>query len=83
MKEFNVNHNVKVKLTQIGIDELKRQHDDLAWCFPSMKNECFVPPKVDENGYSTFQMHVLMSTFGHLCQNGFSVPFETTILIDI
>lgn len=81
IKEFNVNDCVMVRLTDAGIAELKRQHEELVKTFPSV-NTKFNPPKVDADGFSRWQLHSLMSTLGHLMHLGFSVPFETTILID-
>jgi len=81
LKEFNVNHEVLVKLTDVGIAELKKQHEETVKLFPSAILK-FNLPQVDDNGFSRWQLHSLMSTFGHLMHLGFSVPFETTILID-
>ena len=81
-KEFNINYYVKVKLTQVGKDELLRQHKEWLIKIPSLKRE-FTLPKEDEDGYSKWQMHSLMNSFGHLMSIGFNTPFETEILIDI
>lgn len=78
--EFNVNDCVFIKLTDVGLAELKKQHSELAKAFPSI-SAIFTPPPVDEYGFSKWQLHSLMSTFGHLMNPGFSVPFETTIRI--
>ncbi len=75
--EFNVNEYVMVKLTDVGIAELKRQHEDLVEMFP--KAGKFEPPKVDDEGFSKWQLHDLMNRFGHLMTLGGMVPFETTI----
>jgi len=79
MLEFNINNYVKVKLTKVGIKELEKQHNELAKYFP--KIGLFVPPKIDENGYSSFQLHTLMSKFGNIMSLCSATPFETTILI--
>jgi len=80
MKKFNINDYVKVKLNEIGITELKRQHKKLK----KMGFEGdFLVPEVDENGYTKYQLHYLMHLFGHLTSIGFGCPFETEILIDI
>ncbi|MCP5005791.1 MAG: hypothetical protein GY941_17920 [Planctomycetes bacterium] len=77
--KFNINEYVKVKLTKIGLDEMERQHALLKKEFPKMKE--FKRPEVDDNGYSRFQLHVLMSRFGHMCTLGSQPPFEMEIII--
>ncbi len=76
---FNVNYWVKVKLKENGIAELERQHEELQKMFPKVGK--FKSPKMDEHGYSMFQMHDLMNRFGHMMQLGLDCPFETTIII--
>ena len=77
MKEFkfNMNNSVKVKLNDIGRVELKRQHDEL---YSDLKlNKEYVEKNTDSDGYSSFQMHDLMHTFGHMMIMGYETPFET------
>lgn len=78
--KFNVNHNVKVKLTEYGLSILREQHEKLRATFPSMG--CFVLPTADDEGYVSYQLHDLMSTFGPHISMGFKVPFETEIIIE-
>lgn len=75
-----MNEYVYVKLNQKGLNELKRQGDELRATFKNLGP--YEPPKVDDNGYSKFQLHDLMFRLGHLCQLGFEPPFDTDILID-
>ena len=77
MKEFkfNMNNSVKVKLNDIGHAELKRQHDEL-YADLNMDRE-YVERSTDSDGYSSFQMHDLMNTFGHMMVMGYKTPFET------
>ena len=79
MTSYNINSFVYVKLTDIGIQELKRQHDELMTIYPSMGD---FKIQVNNYGYVKLQMHELMSRLGHLCYLGFKVPFETEILFD-
>lgn len=72
---FNINNAVKVKLTDAGRKELKRQHDDLG-----IKKEYKEIP-TDKDGYSSFQLHTLMNSFGHMMVMGVEPPFEITIRI--
>ncbi len=81
MIEFNVNQNVLVKLNEIGIEELKRQHTELQRHFEKIGE--FKPPVSDDQGYSKWQMHHLMRTFGHMMRIGAHTPFDANIkLVD-
>jgi repressor LexA len=77
---INANEKVKVKLTEIGLKELERQHDKLRKAVSSAGP--WEPPTVDEEGYSEFQLWVLMNKLGHLCQNGFGQPFATELVFE-
>ena len=77
--EFNINNYVLVKLNEIGEEELKRQHEELMIIAPKLGP--YEPRKVDEDGFSKWQMWDLMHTFGHMVSLGSKVPFETTIII--
>ncbi|UGC97769.1 SOS regulatory protein [Pantoea phage PdC23] len=77
--KFNIKHHVKVKLTDAGVAELKSQHEDLQIFAPSIGD--FSPPKKDKQGYSEFQLWVLMSKFGEKMINGGDLMFETEIII--
>jgi hypothetical protein len=80
--KINVNDTAKVRLTQTGRDELKRQHDELYSCLPVAK-PAYREPKEDDDGWVEFQLWNLMSRLGHLCQMGFQVPFHTEIEINV
>ena len=71
---FNINCQVKVKLTEFGknlwLERYRRYNIE-----PS-------PMKVDENGYTSFQLWDLMYLFGEHVGIGKDLPFETEILID-
>lgn len=79
MMKFNINSSVKVKLTEVGVKELKRQHEELCNAHPNIDMKFTLT--VDEEGYSTFQMYSLMHQLGHLCNLGGKLPFATIILI--
>lgn len=79
--KFNVNDYVKVKLTKKGLEILKEQHAQLQSYYHKHNIE-FDPPSVDEDGYSSFQMHYLMNIFGPGMLLGCEVPFETEIIIE-
>jgi len=80
MIDFNINNYVHVKLTEVGVNEMKRQHEQLKESFPKLGE--FKLPSTDDDGWSKWQMHSLMNTFGHLCSCTMKVPFETTIRIE-
>ena len=79
---FNINQTVMVKLTKTGHDELKRQHDEFKQQYP---RSCiyYEKRKEDESGFSKWQMHDLMNTFGHMITLGAELPFETEIKLDV
>ena len=73
---FNVNHKVKVKLTEIGHKIHRADFDQLG-----MKSITYQPPQEDKRGWSEWQMWELMRLFGPHLYNGCNVPFETEIQI--
>jgi len=81
-RKINLNSFVKVKLTKIGLEELKRQHDKLYESLPASMRVEFNPPDTDNDGYSSFQLWILMGQLGHLCKIGCVLPFKTEILLE-
>ena len=79
--EFNVNNYVKVKLNEAGLNELKRQHYELSKVIPNLRE--FRVPKTDQDGYSKWQLHSLMNTFGHMMTLSNEVAFDAVIKIEI
>lgn len=77
--KFNINNKVKVRLTQAGKDELLAQHDELREAVTSLHP--YSDPAEDEQGYSTWQLWVLMSTFGDVMCNGGEMFFDAEIII--
>lgn len=80
MMKFNINHYVKVKLTEKGIEILKEQHNDIqkyALLLPD-----FEEPQKDDDGYTKFQLWELMLKFGNHLYNGCEVPFHPEIIIE-
>jgi hypothetical protein len=78
--KFNINHDVRVKLSYSGREALRRQHEELKRTFPKLPD--FKEKATDDEGYTKFQMWDLMSTLGSLCTLGKPSPFDTEILID-
>lgn len=76
---FNINDTVRVKLTKIGHDIHRKKWDEVFAKYGDMYPHR--PPKEDKNGWSEWQLWVLMEYFGEHCSIGFDPPFETTIQI--
>lgn len=74
---FNINHMVRVRLTDRGREIHRARHDDLAARYELPYP--YVPPGVDDDGWSEFQLWDLMHTFGADLVMGLPVPFETGI----
>lgn len=78
--KFNINHDVRVKLTPFGIECLEKDHDRLnATCNGALGP--FQPPVPDEDGWVKMQLWVAMRKLGSYFANGGPVPFETEIEI--
>ena len=77
MATINMNDTVLVRLTDAGKSELTRQLNELKKEFNGVN---FGPAfRIDDNGYSKFQLHTLMSSLGHMCTTGGELPFDTEI----
>ena len=82
MKSFNINYNVKVRLTKFGKELHKKQWEDFWNSIGRLDEFLYTPPKEDENGYVEFQLWNLMEKFGSHCGVCKELAFETIILID-
>lgn len=78
MFEFNVNQTVYVKLTDKGRRILRENHVKRLGRYPLRYEE----PKVDAEGYTRFQLWVLMQEFGPHMRLGLDPFFEATIKMD-
>lgn len=76
--KFNINECVKVKLTPIGVQILKDEHNELRKACPSIGR---FKLKLDKDGYYKCQLHVLFNTFGEYINVGSETPFETEIVL--
>jgi hypothetical protein len=86
--EWNVNDFVWVRLTAVGRDIHRKDHDDFVTALgrkwidgPEAARERFpyTPPAVDVDGWSKFQGWHLMKMFGPYIYLGGPNPFETTV----
>ena len=81
-KSFNINYNVRVKLTEQGKQLLERDHNDFWSSHGKLDEFPYKPPKEDEDGYVKFQLWSLMDKLGKYCGLCCEPPFDTVILID-
>ena len=70
---FNVNDNVRVKVTDAGRKAYRAYHDQLGL------NPDDYNLKVGPDGWTEMQLWEVMQYFGHATYNGCDVPFETEI----
>lgn len=73
---INLNDTVKVKVTELGEQELTRQHWELKRRFPKL------PPfklNRDSDGYTEFQLWSLMGRLGHMMGGGLPLVVEAEI----
>jgi hypothetical protein len=75
--KFNINHDVRVKLTDRGMSLHKESHDKF-WAQFEREAPKYTPPKEDADGWSTWQLWTLMHDFGPYISM-FDTPFETEI----
>lgn len=83
---FNINHRVMVKITPAGYAHLQKRDDEMRAQFPGVgvKWDEAVRRKRyadDHDGWTEWQMHDLMHTFGSVTTMGADVPFETEIIL--
>jgi hypothetical protein len=71
--EFNINHDVRVKLTEYGIGKYIQHHSKY------LRVSEISTPKVDEDGWSKFQLWYLMSIFGEYISMGSPLCFNSNI----
>ena len=80
MKEvsFNLNHYVKVKLTERGVNILRKNYNKL----PHELTEKYpFQIKLTGDGYYKNQMWQIMQDFGEYIGMGMDTPFETEIIL--
>jgi len=76
--KFNINNNVKVQLTETGKKILRENFDKLYTDYGRNPPK-FKLPKEDKNGWSIWQLWVLINEFGNHMHMGFDLPFKTVI----
>lgn len=80
--KININQAIRVRLTSLGRGILRDNHN-IAWgSHPKKMKPKYVPIKEDDEGWSKWQLHSLMSQLGQYCVMGSDLPFETEIIMD-
>lgn len=81
--KFNINNDVRIKLTDEGIKIYKSMWQEIIKRLPKeAKNRMkkFMEPEIDEEGYSRMQLWEVMNIYGKYMYNGnVNIPFETEI----
>ena len=81
--KINLNDRIKVKLTPLGAEIYYHQYDDIHKDYPKMKKHLQSSlPKVDENGYTEFQLHHFISLYGEhigMCKKNVIEPLDIVI----
>jgi hypothetical protein len=81
--EFNINGFVRVRLTAHGRQIVRARYDALGNSYGKKVPFAFELPKEDSDGFSTWQMHELISVFGpRMASITLPIPFDTTIRIN-
>lgn len=82
---INLNDIVKVKLTDVGKDIYYHQNDELNEEIRQHGGRTVEArmPKVDEDGYTSFQLHDLMTLYGPHIAVWKKLPFEINILYEV
>jgi len=79
--KFNINDEVRIKLTDEGRERHRAQHDALMNRIPASARFDYRPPVEDSEGWSKWQLWVVMETFGPHTHLGSRNCFDTTIEI--
>jgi hypothetical protein len=77
--KFNMNHVVRVKLTPKGRDQLKADHIKRLDPLGLLTKFPYQPPEEDADGWSRWQLWVLMEKFGEHMGLGRELLFDAEI----
>lgn len=82
---INLNDIVMVKLTDVGKDIYYHQNDDINEAIRQRGGRPVEArmPKVDDEGYTAFQLHDLMTVYGPHIAMWKKLPFDINILYDV
>ena len=79
--KFNINHNVKVRLTNHGISVWAENCNKYSRNPLTAESILELKDRVDKDGYTKFQMHELMDIFGDKIYMGNKLCFDTDIIL--
>lgn len=83
-RSFNVNENIRVRLTDLGYKRLSERSAYIASNVPNLKKleVAHFKKQADKDGYTTFQMWDFMHAFGEV--SGLCIPqhYHLDILMD-
>jgi DNA-binding MarR family transcriptional regulator len=81
--KFNINSYVRVKLTDLGREEIRRHNSELTATISERTGKFtrFSMPEEDADGWSKWQAWELMQRFGHMLYLGGKMPFDAEIEI--
>jgi len=81
--KFNINHSVKVKVTEYGYEVWLAHENKFVHFSGTIKPVTIeeLKAKQDEDGYTKFQLWDMMSIFGSKMQMGFKNPIDTNIIL--
>lgn len=74
-EKSNLNNYIKVKLTEYGRIIYRNSFVKLGLSEPKIR--------IDEEGYTSFQMHDFINVFGQYIRIGYDLPCETNIQIEV
>lgn len=65
VKKINLNNHIKVKLTPLGADIYYHQYDEIKGDYPKIEKYLTSKlPRVDDEGYTEFQLHHFIELYG-------------------
>lgn len=70
MKSLNLNDRIKVKLTPLGVTIFYHQYDDLLKDHPQIKSIKPTMPRIDKDGYTSFQLWCFIELYGEFIGMG-------------
>jgi len=80
--KFNINEEVKVKLNAYGLNIYTEKMEKVNEWLNSVHGKCVkMEVKIDENGYTKFQLWDLMHLFGPHMVLGMDIPFTDTEIV--
>jgi len=81
--KFNINHNVKVKVTDYGYETWMQHENKYVHFSGTIKPVTLeeLKAKADNDGYTKFQMWDMMSIFGSKMKMGFENPINPNIIL--